>query len=118
MVSLRAKTVGHCLRFPADGCGAIWNDGPSTDIHKETTMADASQPPYCILRRKQVEARTGLSRSTIYARIKAGTFPAPVSLGPRAVGWIENDVHRWLSDRIEAGWNRATLDGKATASGR
>ena len=68
-------------------------------------MVDASQPPHCILRRKQVEARTGLSRSTIYARIKAGTFPAPVSLGPRAVGWIEGDVHRWLSDRIKAGWS-------------
>ena len=81
-------------------------------------MADASQPPYCILRRKQVEARTGLSRSTIYARIKAGTFPAPVSLGPRAVGWIENDVHRWLSDRIEAGWNRAKVDGKGHRIGK
>ena len=81
-------------------------------------MADASQPPYCILRRKQVEARTGLSRSTIYARIKAGTFPAPVSLGPRAVGWIESDVHRWLSDRIEAGWSGAKGMAKATASGK
>jgi len=75
-------------------------------------MADASQPHHCILRRKQVEARTGLSRSTIYARIKSGTFPAPVSLGPRAVGWIENDVQRWLSDRIEAGWSGAGIDNK------
>ena len=73
-------------------------------------MADASQQRHCILRRKQVEARTGLSRSTIYARIKSGTFPAPVSLGPRTVGWIEDDVQRWLSDRIEAGWN-ATRNG-------
>ena len=81
-------------------------------------MADASQPPYCILRRKQVEARTGLSRSTIYARIKAGNVPAPVSLGPRAVGWIENDVHRWLSDRIDAGWNRARVDGKGHRIGK
>jgi prophage regulatory protein len=81
-------------------------------------MVEASQPRHCILRRKQVEARTGLSRSTIYSRIKSGTFPAPVSLGPRAVGWIENDVHRWLSDRIDAGWNRATVDGRATASGK
>jgi len=45
-------------------------------------MADASQPRYCILRRKQVEARTGLSRSTIYARIKAGTFPGASVAGP------------------------------------
>ena len=81
-------------------------------------MADASQPRHCILRRKQVEARTGLSRSTIYARINAGTFPAPVSLGPRAVGWIEDDVQRWLSDRIKAGWSGATKDGKDHGIGR
>ena len=81
-------------------------------------MADASQQRHCILRRKQVEARTGPSRTTIYARIKAGTFPAPVSLGPRAVGWIEGDVHRWLSDRIEAGWSGARASGKGHRIGR
>jgi prophage regulatory protein len=96
----------------------MWNDEVFPHIHEETTMADASQPRYCILRRKQVEARTGLSRSTIYARIKAGTFPAPVSLGPRAVGWIENDVHRWLCDRIDAGWNRVNVDGKGHPIGK
>ena len=68
-------------------------------------MADTSQPRHCILRRKQVEARTGLSRSTIYARIKAGTFPAPVSLGPRAVGWLDRDVERWICDRINRDWS-------------
>ena len=66
-------------------------------------MAESIQPPCCILRRKQVEVRTGLSRSTLYARINAETFPAPVSLGPRAVGWIESDVQRWVADRIDAG---------------
>lgn len=47
-----------------------------------------------ILRRKQVEARTGLSRSTIYERIKAGTFPAPVSIGAKAVGCIHRRAKR------------------------
>ena len=45
--------------------------------------------PISILRRKQVESRTGLSRSTIYDRIKRGAFPTPISLGAKAVGWIE-----------------------------
>jgi len=90
----------------------------SIHIHEETTMADASQPLHCILRRKQVEARTGLSRSTIHARIKAGTFPAPVSLGPRAVGWVENDVQLSLSDRIEAGWSGARADAKRNRIGK
>jgi prophage regulatory protein len=54
-----------------------------------------------ILRRKQVEARIGLSRSTIYERIKAGTFPAPISLGAKSVGWIESEVDDWLSSQVE-----------------
>ena len=49
--------------------------------------------PHTMLRFPTVKARTGLSRSTIYLRISRGTFPAPVSLGGRAVGWIEAEVH-------------------------
>lgn len=55
-----------------------------------------------ILRLPIVKARTGLSRSTIYLRIAEGSFPAPVSLGGRAVGWIEAEVNDWLAKRIEA----------------
>jgi prophage regulatory protein len=65
-------------------------------------MAAQIQSALTILRRKQVEARTGLSRSTIYDRIKAGTFPAPISLGEKAVGWIESEVDAWLVARIQA----------------
>lgn len=55
-----------------------------------------------ILRRKQVQARTGLSRSTIYARIAAGTFPRPIDLGDgRSVGWIEAEIDAWLQSRID-----------------
>ena len=56
--------------------------------------------PHTILRLPTVKARTGLSRSTIYLRISRGTFPAPVPLGGRAVGWIEAEVHAWLTARI------------------
>lgn len=52
-----------------------------------------------ILRRPQVLARTGLSRSTIYALIVDGKFPQPVQLGLRAVGWREGDVEAWLHSR-------------------
>lgn len=54
-----------------------------------------------ILRRKNVEARTGLSRSTIYARIQQGTFPRPINLGGRAVGWLESEIQAWLESRVE-----------------
>lgn len=54
-----------------------------------------------ILRLPAVKARTGLSRSTIYLRIAEGSFPKPVSLGGRAVGWIEAEVNDWLKQQIE-----------------
>ena len=55
-----------------------------------------------ILRLPTVKARTGLSRSTIYLRVSEGTFPTSVSLGGRAVGWVEEEVNDWLAKRIAA----------------
>jgi len=55
-----------------------------------------------ILRRPEVESRTGLSRSTIYTQMADGTFPKPVRLGKRAVGWTESSVAEWLSSREAA----------------
>ena len=54
------------------------------------------------LRLPEVLARTGLSRSTIYVRLEQGRFPRPVSLGARAVGWIEAEVDEWMRARITA----------------
>jgi len=64
-------------------------------------MANKNQEKHSILRRKQVEKRTGLSRSTIYLRIQEGSFPRPVNLGVRAVGWLENEIEAWLAARIK-----------------
>ena len=55
-----------------------------------------------ILRRPEVESRTGLSRSTIYAMMAEGLFPKPVRLGKRAVGWTDSTIDEWLESRIEA----------------
>ena len=52
------------------------------------------------LRLPEVLARTGLSRSTIYVRLEQGRFPRPVSLGDRAVGWVESEIDEWISNRI------------------
>ncbi|WP_038761744.1 helix-turn-helix transcriptional regulator [Burkholderia pseudomallei] len=51
-----------------------------------------------ILRRTQVENEVGLKRSTIYQRIQEGTFPRPIRLGERAVGWRASDIERFLED--------------------
>jgi prophage regulatory protein len=64
-------------------------------------MAEKFQTALSILRRRQVEKRIGLTRSPLYARIKAGTFPRPVQLGEgRAVGWIEAEIEAWLLAQI------------------
>ena len=47
-----------------------------------------------------VKAKTGLSRSTIYMKIANHTFPKPVKLGGRAVGWVDGEVDDWLEDLI------------------
>lgn len=54
-----------------------------------------------ILRLPAVKARTGLSRSSIYLRAAQGQFPKPISLGDRAVGWVEAEIDRWVEQRIE-----------------
>jgi prophage regulatory protein len=64
-------------------------------------MANTNKERLSILRRKQVEQRTGLSRSTIYLRIQEGSFPRPINLGARAVGWLENEIEAWLVSRLE-----------------
>lgn len=57
---------------------------------------------YTILRLPKVKERTGLSRSSIYLYISEGRFPEPISLGARAVGWIESDIDQWLKQQIES----------------
>jgi len=55
-----------------------------------------------ILRLPSVKQQTGLSRSTIYLRVKEGQFPKPVSLGGRSVGWIESEIQAWLEEQISS----------------
>ncbi|MFM0565808.1 AlpA family transcriptional regulator [Paraburkholderia sediminicola] len=61
-------------------------------------MPEQIKTALTILRRKQVESATGLSRSTIYQRIKDKTFPRAIQLGPRAVGWRAGDIDAFLVD--------------------
>lgn len=65
-------------------------------------MSANIQDALVILRRKQVEARTGLSRSSIYAGISAGTFPAPIALGEKSVGWLKHEIGDWIAAKVAA----------------
>ena len=82
----------------------------SGECYGVTSMAAQIQSALTILRRKQVEARTGLSRSSIYARLRHNpkrpgdydpTFPKPISVGAKAVGWIEAEIDAWLTAQVE-----------------
>ena len=57
-------------------------------------------PSKRLLRRPEVEKLTGLSRSTLYLRISHYTFPKPVPLGGRIVGWLESDIFQWIDDCV------------------
>ena len=55
-----------------------------------------------ILRLSAAKDLTGLSRSSIYLMMRAGTFPRNILLGERAVGWLETDIQEWIDSRITA----------------
>ena len=65
-------------------------------------MATFSENPISFLRLPQVKQRIGLSRSSVYAKIQCGEFPAPINLGGRAVAWLESEIDGWIRDRVKA----------------
>ncbi len=60
-----------------------------------------SRIPRGILRFPSVKVLTTVPRSTAYLWMSQGTFPKPIKLGGRAVGWLEEDIEQWLNQRIE-----------------
>lgn len=54
------------------------------------------------MRRPEVQATTGLSRSSIYALMAKGSFPRPVRLSARSVGWIHGEIQQWLKNKVSA----------------
>ncbi|MET4898957.1 AlpA family phage regulatory protein [Sphingomonadaceae bacterium jetA1] len=58
--------------------------------------------PERIIRMKTVQARTGLSRSTIYRKMTEGTFPAQLKISANGAGWHESEINRWVAN--PAGW--------------
>lgn len=73
-------------------------------------MSAQSTTSVSILRRKQLEAKIGLSRSAIYAKLRYNPkrpsdydpgFPRPISMGAKAVGWLSHEVEAWLTAQIE-----------------
>ena len=53
-----------------------------------------------LIRRKEVQAKTGLGASSIYAMMKSGEFPQCLNLSERRVAWIESDIDKWIAERV------------------
>lgn len=66
-------------------------------------MTDRSRDS--LLRLADVKARTGMSRTLIYKRISAGTFPSPTPISAGLVAWYESDVDAGVADPM--GWRAA-----------
>jgi prophage regulatory protein len=63
---------------------------------EETIMA-AAQNIDRLLRLDEVLHATGIGRNTVYRRIKEGTFPKQVRIGPNSVGWRQSEISQWMN---------------------
>lgn len=66
----------------------------------QSATAHAQQLQQALIRRKEVERRTALSRSRIYDLLKQDSFPKPVRLGAMSVAWVEAEIQDWIASRI------------------
>ncbi len=72
-------------------------------INMAHTEPSKTAQPETLLRLHDVEARTGLKKSSIYDAMRRNEFPAAVKLSRRAVCWASSAIDRWISERIAAG---------------
>ena len=69
---------------------------PTTDVESETTTDHEEVEMWGL---KTVVAKTGLSRSTLYAYVSIGLVPKQRRLGVRRIAWLASDVRAWMVSR-------------------
>lgn len=67
-----------------------------------------------LLRIQKVREQCALSRSELYRRIRLGEFPAPVTIGARAVAWRSSDIDAWIASRV----SKSGIGGNAKVTDR
>ena len=67
--------------------------------HSTSALVTQNHPTK-LIRRKEVERLTALSRSRIYDLMSKGVFPKPISLGTMSVAWLESEIYDWITNRI------------------
>lgn len=70
-----------------------------SNVHQLNGATSCAPRQDRLLRITDVMRITSLSRSSIYAYVKAGLFPAPLSLGLRCRRWLESAVYAWIDSR-------------------
>ncbi len=71
-------------------------------LYHGVTLDDRGEPLLRFIKIHEVLARTGLSRSHLYALAQRGEFPKPVKLTERSSAWVELEVQEWIEARIAA----------------
>jgi prophage regulatory protein len=64
------------------------------------SVLSAAQEEVSFLRLPDVKLLTGLSKSSLYALIRANSFPAPIRLGSRTVAWVRSEIQQWAAERV------------------
>ncbi len=72
--------------------------------------------PRKILRPKQVQELIGKSRVQIWRDVRAGRFPAPISLGPNSTGFYEDEILAWLASRARVSYAPEPDDSRPAAA--
>jgi prophage regulatory protein len=78
------------------------------DHCKENTMSERTNNPIPTPSAPRIErpsvtrARVGLSKTAVADRVRAGTFPKPISLGGKAVAFVSEEIDRWIAAQIAA----------------
>lgn len=70
--------------------------------HERISWINNEDKPMRFLKLKEVMDKTALSRSAIYRKMNDGDFPQTVSLGDRAVAWLESEVDDWMEAMLQA----------------
>jgi prophage regulatory protein len=80
--------------------GFLFGELKMKSIPHSTPALVAQHQQTALIRRKEVERLTALSRSRIYALMASGQFPKPVALGAMSVAWLEIEIREWIASRI------------------
>ena len=65
-----------------------------------------------LIRRKEVQAKTGLGASSIYVMMQQGKFPKAVNISERRVAWVESDIDFWIAEHIAHNKQAVKIYGK------